>query len=89
MANDNGVPENTALFRVIHRERSGRHIYTSPDVQGLYCVDHDNEVALSAVAPTLQTLIKLSCNQDCEVIRFEKMDSDQYLMWRLKPNGPF
>jgi hypothetical protein len=27
MANDNGVPENIAVFRVIHREWNGRHVY--------------------------------------------------------------
>jgi hypothetical protein len=89
MANDNGMPENLAVFRVIHREWNGRHVYTSPDVQGLYCVDPDNEQVLSVVAPMLKMLIKLSCNQDCEVIRFERMDSGQYLIWRLKPNDPF
>jgi hypothetical protein len=80
MANDNGVPENIAVFRVIHRKWNGCHAYTSPNVQGLYCVDLNNEQAMSAVALTLKMLIKLSCNQDCEVIRFEKMDSEQYLM---------
>jgi hypothetical protein len=47
------------------------------------------ELALSAVAPALKMLIKLNSNQDCEVIRFEKMDGEQYLIWRLKPNDPF
>jgi hypothetical protein len=57
----------TTVIRVTYRFIDGLHVYTSDDVYGLYVANRDPQLAYDAVAPSLQSLIKLNEGMSCKV----------------------
>ena len=50
-------PETVDGIRIAHTKMGRVHVYTSPDLPGLYVSDRDKMVALRSIKPTIETLI--------------------------------
>ena len=61
------MAEWAAAIRVAYRFIDGYHVYTSDDVYGLYIANPDAQKAYSAIAPSLEKLIKLNEGIACHV----------------------
>lgn len=53
--------------KVEYSSREGYHIFTSPDLRGLYVANTDPEKAYNEVAPAIQLLLRLNEEIECEV----------------------
>lgn len=74
----------SAFVRVDYKFRDGWHVFTSADVLGLYVASEDAETAFDDVGPSIEKLVKLNDDIDCEV---EVLKSYQDFVRYLRGRG--
>lgn len=57
----------SGTVKVEHSYREGYHIFTSPDLRGLYVANRNPEKAFNEVPHAIQLLLKLNEGIDCKV----------------------
>jgi hypothetical protein len=78
-----------AVINVAYRFKHGYHVFTSPDVNGLYVASQNAQRAFNAVAPSLHTLLahKLSETYKPENIIVAPIQTFDEFIERMNING--
>jgi hypothetical protein len=72
---------------VKYQHRDGWHIFTSPEIPGLYIASKDPRSAYEDVPVAVKRLIELDLQCHCEVVRAAPFDSFAHAELRRVPEG--